>query len=117
MASSWHQIASKINLQIGHLIDSVSDRFWDQFWPVWDPFGAPWVSSGSFEDHFGFILISFDVILGSTWCPFLLFGVNLGVEWHYNGTKHGVPSKVDFRGVIPRNWQPFWDACTVEVLN
>ena len=31
------QIASKIYLQIDHLMDSVSDRSWNRFWPILNP--------------------------------------------------------------------------------
>ena len=37
MESNSLQIASKINLQIDHLMDSVSDRSWDRFYPILSP--------------------------------------------------------------------------------
>ena len=79
----------------------VSSTVWVEVFQVW----------GGNVQH------QFDVILGQFGVHFLLFGVILGVEWHCNGTKLKAPSKVDFRRVIPRNCQPFWGACTVEVLN
>ena len=37
MEPSSLQIASKINLQIDHLMDSGSDSSWDRFWPILNP--------------------------------------------------------------------------------
>ena len=64
MATSWHQIAPKIDLQIDHKNDHLSDRSWNRFWSILAPKIEP--KRGAQKSIFE-VLGALGAILGPRW--------------------------------------------------